>query len=99
MEPKPFPFKEKADTACFSCKHVVHEHKPILLVSHEVEDEAWQFMCGNEGHEEKDAVIVKLDLIYNYDTSIGRIADMPLGLFGVRANLKSEWKFYKTKEN
>ena len=96
MDNKPFPFKDKPDTICFSCKHVVHGNKPILLVSHEADDESWQFMCGSEGHEEKDAILIKLDTIYNYDNSIGRLFDMPLGLFGVRANLQSEWKFYKS---
>jgi hypothetical protein len=95
MKLDPYPFKDNLETVCFSCRHVVHESKPILLVSHEEGDEAWQFMCGAENHEESDAVITTLKVIYEHDTTIKRLADMPLGLYGIRADINSEWKFYK----
>ena len=30
-----FPFSDKPNTACFTCSHVLEEHKPILYVSHD----------------------------------------------------------------
>lgn len=29
-----FPFADAPNTACFTCRHVLEEHKPILYVSH-----------------------------------------------------------------
>ena len=38
-----FPFADALNTACFTCSHVLEEHKPILYVSHD-EDGYWPLM-------------------------------------------------------
>lgn len=53
-----FPFADAPNTACFNCRHVLEEHKPILYVSHD-EDGYWQFLCGGS-HKEEDARVVSL---------------------------------------
>ena len=53
-----YPFPDPPDTACFTCRHILNEHKPILYISHD-EDGSWQFLCGGI-HREEDARIVSL---------------------------------------
>ena len=72
-----YPFPDPPDTACFTCRHVLNEHKPILYISHD-EDGSWQFLCGGN-HREKDARIVSLAEIMNIDASVSEYADLDYG--------------------
>lgn len=45
MKDMKFPFSDAPNTACFTCRHVLEENRPIRYVSHD-EDGYWQFLCG-----------------------------------------------------
>lgn len=45
MKDMKFPFSDTPNTACFTCRHVLEENRPIRYVSHD-EDGYWQFLCG-----------------------------------------------------
>jgi hypothetical protein len=84
-----FPFSDSPDTACFTCCHVLDEHKPILYVSHD-EDGYWQFLCGGI-HKEEDAKIVSLATILEIDDSVIALAGLDYGEYSERDALDSDW--------
>lgn len=63
---------------------------PILEVSHEEEDGAWQFHSG-QTVTTKDLMIVGLDEIVRLDPSIAELADLPLGWQAQRQSIKEPW--------
>jgi len=89
-----FPFYEPENTATFSCTHVFREGKPILYVSRDEDDGAWQFLCGGS-HMSKDAMIVGLKAVYDHDSSVGVLAQMPMGYYAERETPDGEWIIHR----
>jgi len=85
-----FPFAESENVAVFTCVHVLEQSEDICYVSHNEGDGAWQFLCKRE-HNMSDARVISLKEIYDRDTSIGSLADMPLGSSAVREDRLSIW--------
>ena len=88
-----FPFSDPPDTACFTCRHVLDEHRPILYVSHD-EDGCWQFLCG-ESHTLEDARIVSLADILQIDGSVADLADLDRGEYAEAEFNDSDRKTYR----
>lgn len=84
-----FPFNDTPNTACFTCCHVLEEHKPILYVSHD-EDGYWQFLCGCNDNED-DARIVSLADILEIDESMADLAELDYGEYAVAEDETSDW--------
>ena len=57
-----WPFTDASNTAVFTTRDVIEEGKPILLVTHDQDDGAWQFHTGKTVPA-SDAKIVALDEI------------------------------------
>ncbi|WP_224772854.1 immunity protein Imm33 domain-containing protein [Pelagicoccus enzymogenes] len=93
--PVVFKFSSPENEACFTCKHVLEENKPILYVSHDEEDGGWQFLCGAENHEEEDARIVSLLEIVKIDPRVNALYEMPEGVCAERKSKDGEWKAFK----
>lgn len=72
-----FPFNDAPNTPCFTCCHILDDHKPILYVSHD-EDGSWQFLCG-QTHTEEEARIVSLKEITAIDKTVGNLAILNCG--------------------
>lgn len=85
-----FPFGDAPNTAIFTCCHVIENNEPILYVSHDEDDGAWQFLCGKK-HEENEARIVSLHSICLKDKSVGILAEMPCGYCAERKDKNAEW--------
>ena len=84
-----FPFADAPNTACFTCRHILDEHKPILYVSHD-EDGYWQFLCGGV-YKQEDAKIVSLADILRIDSSMSDLAEMDYGQYAEAPDEKSDW--------
>ncbi len=84
-----FPFADAPNPACFTCCHILDEHKPILYVSHD-EDGYWQFLCG-EKHKEEDARIISLTAILEIDESMSDLAELDYGEYAEAKNETSDW--------
>ena len=84
-----FPFADAPNTACFTCRHVLEENKPILYVSHD-EDGYWQFLCGGN-HTEEDARIVSLALIISIDETMSDLAELGYGYYAEAESPTSDW--------
>ena len=88
-----FPFNEPENVAVFTCRHILENHTDICRVTHDADDGAWQFLCGQK-HEVADARIVSLKEIFVKDPSVGILADLPLGCVAIRENKESLWMRY-----
>ena len=85
-----FPFDEPRNVAVFTTTRVLNEGYPILLVDHDEEDGSWSFLCGTTNATEH-LKIVALSEIFDMDTSIGDLADLPAGWRAWRAEWRGEW--------
>lgn len=77
MKDMKFPFSDAPNTACFTCRHVLEENRPIRYVSHD-EDGYWQFLCGGN-HTEEDARVVSLVSVWEMDESVASWRDWTAG--------------------
>ena len=73
-----WPFEDPENVATLTLRQIVHQGRPILLVSHDSDDGMWQFLTG-ESADMADAMIVSLREAYRIDPSIAELADLPLG--------------------
>ena len=84
-------FKEQGNTMVITTKDIISGLKPILLVSHDIEDGMWEFL-DNEELDENEACIVSLDEILKLDGSLSALHDLPLGWIAYRNNINDPWK-------
>ena len=83
------PFSDAPNTACFTCRHVLEENRPIRYVSHD-EDGYWQFLCGGN-HTEEDARVVSLVSVWEMDESVGELAGLDYGESAEAADPADGW--------
>jgi hypothetical protein len=88
-----FPFNEPLNLGVFSCKHVIDNAAPILLVHHSVDGD-WEFWCDKE-HTMDSVLVVALYGVYAIDPTIGVLSQLPLGYVAERETINSDWKVYK----
>ncbi len=83
-------FKDPPNVAVFSSGEIVTSGKPILFVSHDEDDGAWQFNC--EDHLSFDNVIVvSLKNIIDIDETVNALSDLPVGWIAWRDSKNSPW--------
>jgi hypothetical protein len=70
---------------------VVLEGGPILLVSHDEDDEGWQFLDGN-APDGSEARIISMGQALERDPSLRLVADLPPGWVAWRASTGDPWK-------
>ena len=87
-----WPFEDAKNVAVFTTKQVLRLGQPILHVSHDEDDGAWQFHTGAEQLSSSDAMIVALSEIVEHDQSIAELADLPCGWFAERDAVGSQWR-------
>ena len=83
-------FPDSPDCAVFSTLGVVNDKHPILLVTHDSEDGAWQFLDSFSPPLD-DAVVVGLEEIVELDRSLIELADLPLGWQASRSSSAFPW--------
>src|SRR5688500_6052094 len=86
----PWPFNDADNTATFSCRHVIEDGHAILRVSHDEDDGAWQFLCG-QPHIQKDARHVCLGYMVLRDKTLVDLYDLPLGWGAEREKPGTSW--------
>ena len=86
-----WPFDEPPDVAAFTVRQVIEEGEPILLVSHDEPDGAWQFISARRPAED-DARIVALREIWRRDPTVGDLVDLPLGWVAWRQDPGQPWQ-------
>lgn len=86
-----WPFEDPPNVAVFTTKSVVNGERPILRVTHDDDDGAWQFHTG-QAVDGGEAMIVALREIVKLDPSVASLADLPYGWIAMRDSVTSEWK-------
>ncbi|MGA3268971.1 MAG: hypothetical protein ABSE16_19400 [Verrucomicrobiota bacterium] len=87
-----WPFAEPKSVAVFTTTQVMRLRQPVLHVSHDDEDGAWQFHTGAQQVSAGDAMIVALSEMVEHDPTICELADLPCGWFAERESIGGSWK-------
>ena len=96
-ERREIPLFGRAQHACFTCRHVLEENRPIRYVSHD-EDGYWQFLCGGN-HTEEDARVVSLVSVWEMDESVGELAGLDYGESAEAADPADGWVIARKGKN
>jgi hypothetical protein len=83
-------FKDPLNTAVFTTKYVVREKREITLVTHDIDDGAWQFL-SNDINDPEFAMVVSFGEIIDIDKTVLEIADLPEGCTATRKSKNDEW--------
>ena len=90
MDEQPWPFDQPRNCAVFSNRSIIIGGESILFVSHDIDDNGWQFLNG-KSPTTSDAAIVALGEIVARDPSVIELADMPPGWTALRDSPSSPW--------
>ena len=71
-------------------RQVLDGSEPILLVSHDADDHAWQFI-GTTNASVADARLVALEEIVDLDATVLEVADLPPGWQAIREKVGGAW--------
>jgi hypothetical protein len=85
-----WPFADPRSVAVFTTANVIERGDPVLLVTHDSEDGAWQFLCGKTSHT-RDARIVALEEAVGRDQTLRQVADLPFGWRAKRDYVGGPW--------
>ncbi len=86
-----WPFADPKNVATFTVRQIARDGNPILRVTHDREDGAWQFLEWGTPREE-DAMIVGLEEMTRIDQSISALADLPLGWRAIGRSPAEPWQ-------
>jgi hypothetical protein len=71
-------------------RQVLDGSEPILLVAHDADDHAWQFI-GTSDASVADAKLVCLEEIVQLDPTVLEVADLEPGWQAIRESVGSPW--------
>jgi hypothetical protein len=86
-----WPFDQPRNYATFSLRQIVFGDAPILYVTHDEDDDGWQFLNG-EAALISDAAIVALSEIVERDPSVLCLADLPPDWYAWRNSIEDSWQ-------
>jgi hypothetical protein len=86
----PWPFDQPPNCAVISTCSIMSGDAAVLLVTHDDEDDGWQFLAGGELHM-ADAVVMSLKSMVDRDTSLLELADLPPGWQASRGATGAAW--------
>ncbi len=88
----PYGFPGPANQVSYTCAHVLDKGRPILRVSHDDDDGAWQFLCGSLHEDAAEGRIVCLACMVERDPTLQALADLPLGWGADRERADATWQ-------
>ena len=91
MPTNPWPFADPKNVAVFTTTQVIQDGRPVLYVSHDPDDGAWQFHTGDEAVSVKDAMVVALSKMIEIDPSLIALHDLPIGWTAQRDSQTTSW--------
>ena|ERR1022692_4595331 len=78
--------------------YVTSDGMPVLYVTHEKDEDGehlWQFHCGNNDYDMSRMQLVRFDTIKKIDSSVCKLAGLPLGFSARRSSKDQEWTVFK----
>ena len=74
-------------------RQVLHQRWPILLVTHDADDGAWQFVNGHGDTDDTDsALVVGIESVSAVDPTILELSDLPMGWRAWRESPDARWQ-------
>ena len=86
-----WPFDDAENTAVFTTHYVLELGRPVVRVTHDEEDGAWQFHAS-EGTSGAVAKVVGLQEMMEIDLSLLELADLPEGWVATRTAIGRPWE-------
>jgi hypothetical protein len=83
-------FSNPPHTGVFTTKSIMNDEEPIVYVSHDTEDGAWQFHGPSESTRESISYVC-FHHIVDKDPSINELHDLPTGWCAWRERLSDPW--------
>ena len=83
-------FSVPEDTEVITLGRILSGDSHLLLVSHDEDDDGWQFLDGEQVFEE-DGVVVHLGEMVQFDPTLLEIADLPAGSYAWRSRPDQPW--------
>ena len=81
------------DDIAITTRQVMQEGWPVLLVTHDADDDAWQFLNGHgDTDDTESAMVIGAARILTVDSTIAELADLPLGWRAWRETTEAPWK-------
>lgn len=88
-----WPFADPPNVAVFATSDVMDRNLPIVHVTHDEDDGAWQFHSANGAPDDPgEHRLVALEEIVKLDPSIIELADLPCGWRAVRDRRGGPWR-------
>ena len=88
-EPADWPFDQTPNTAAITVRSIL-EGDPILYVSHDLDDDGWQFLDGRPADTAAGRVIGMHEVL-RIDPTLRSIADLPPGWIASRRSRSDPW--------
>ena len=85
-----WPFSVPVETITFCTAKVAHQGYPALLASHDHNGD-WQFL-DDTADEPGECVLLCFGCMYQRDTTLAEISDLPAGWSAARAQLGANWE-------
>lgn len=86
-----WPFDQPPNCAVITLRRIV-DGGPILFVSHDKDDDGWQFLDG-ESAEMDEALVVSLKSMLDRDPTLRDLADLPVGWIARRQSRSDPWRW------
>jgi len=93
-----FKFDENENVSCIVCDHVMNREREILLVTHDMGDGQWGFLCGEEDHNMENYKLISLKEVIEIDNSVNELYEIPLGFGATRGTQEQKWKPFKQEK-
>lgn len=90
LDTDPWPFTDPRNVAVFTTQAVLARRAPMLHVSHDSDDGAWQFHSGETSTTNAPA-LASLEEVLRIDPSLRSLADLPLGVTATRQSSTAPW--------
>ena len=87
---KQWHFPDSPNMAVYTTRDIIEKVKPILIVTHDQDDGAWQFQTSNTTWA-TDARITALEEIVFHDPSVVELSDLPIGWMAIRDSSAGPW--------
>lgn len=90
-DPTTWTFADPPETEVITLDRILDGRSPILLVTHDDDEESsWQFLDGEQIFED-DGVMVLLGELAQLDPSLLELSDLPQGWHARRASADQPW--------
>jgi hypothetical protein len=87
----PWPFAQSGESGVITMRQILERTEPILFVSHDADDDRWQFF-GTTDANVADGRVVALKEIVALDATVLALADLPRGWQAARSAPDAPWE-------